>query len=455
MKIGKLCPFVLVIALVFLAGCSDNDLPPGLSVAEGVSTSAPEEAVTEAAVVDSPVVPQAAVPRSDSASAYAGLFAKDQISAVSIELSDTDWKAMLADPLAEAYYSGTVTVNGVTIENVGVRFKGNSTLKSVAKTDSERYSFRIKFDKYVDGQNLMGLDELCLNNNHGDPSYMREYLCYEGLRAIGEAVPMTSYTNVSVNGKLHGLYLCVEAMDDSLLERVFGDNEGNLYKADLQSTLVYQEGSAYDTLEQKNGKDTSREDIKGLVQVLNAMPTGEKGEIESVLDVNSALRYFAANTAFGSYDSYSGGRAQNYYLCQNNGVFTVLPWDYNVTFSGDSIGVPIDKPVYGSGTEQRPMITNLLAVPEYRERYYGYLRELAVWMDGLEARTQELADILRPHVEVDPTKFYTIAQFEEQLNVNTAAASGSTGGRSKDTGSLLAYGVQRRENIKGQLTGVS
>ncbi len=38
----------------------------------------------------------------------------------------------------------------------------------------------------------------------------------------------------------------------------------------------------------------------------------EKGDIESVLDVDSVLKYIAANTLLESYDSYSGQFSQNY-----------------------------------------------------------------------------------------------------------------------------------------------
>ena len=55
------------------------------------------------------------------------------------------------------------------------------------------------------------------------------------------------------------------------------------------------------------------------------MPEGEKGDIESVLNVDSALKYIAANTVLGNYDSYNGNMAQNYYLYGQDGNFTVIP----------------------------------------------------------------------------------------------------------------------------------
>lgn len=63
---------------------------------------------------------------------------------------------------------------------------------------------------------------------------MREYLTYEAFRKLGADTPLTVYANVYVNGNLFGFYLCVEDVDDSFLEREFGDNDGNLYKAGEQ-----------------------------------------------------------------------------------------------------------------------------------------------------------------------------------------------------------------------------
>lgn len=373
-----------------------------------------------------------------STSGYEKLFQKDQIIDIKVEIADEDWKSILASPQDEAYKSAKVTVDGVTVDNVGFRTKGNSTLRSVSQSDSDRYSFRIKLDKYVDGQNLLGLDEFVVNNMYADPSYLREYLSYEALRSIGAEVPDTVFANLYINGELYGFYLCIEALDDSFVESSFTNAEGNLYKMEQGSTLQYTEGSSYDSIEQKTGADESKTDLKNFIKVLNDMPTGEKGDIESVLDVDSALRYIAANTVLGSYDSYSGSMAQNFYIYGQNGKFTVIPWDYNMSFDGFSMGgsgatIPIDEPVNGVNMTDRPLISKLLAVPEYKEKYHEYIKALLTYLEGFESRVTEIADIIRPYVEKDPAKFYTMEQFEANIKYSEtavtsapAAASGST-----------------------------
>lgn len=352
--------------------------------------------------------------------AYEELFERDRINDIYIEISEADWESMLADPLAEEYKSATIKIGDMTLENVGFRTKGNLTLKSVASSDSDRYSFRVKLDKYEKGQNLLGLDEFVLNNMYSDPSYMREYLSYEALREIGADAPLASYANVYINGELFGFYLMVEAIDDSFLERNFGGADGNLYKQEQGSTLQYVEGSNYEKSELKVGSDESKTDLKNFIQILNEMPEGEKGDIESVLDVDSALKYIAVNTVLGNYDSYNGNLAQNYYLYGQNGKFTVIPWDYNMSIGGfgggnNQITIPIDEPVLGVNMESLPLINNLLAVEEYKEKYHGYIQELLDYLENFEERVTQLASIIRPYVEADPTKFCTMEQFEASI----------------------------------------
>ncbi len=87
---------------------------------------------------------------------YTEIFEKDKVIDVKIDIAAADLEDMRNYPQNEEYH---ITVDGVTVENAGIRTKGNMTLNSVAGSDSERYSYRIKFNKYVKGNKLLGLDE--------------------------------------------------------------------------------------------------------------------------------------------------------------------------------------------------------------------------------------------------------------------------------------------------------
>ena len=261
------------------------------------------------------------------------LFAEGVVNEINIEISEEDWADLVENPLEENYYAVDVTINGETLSNVALRTKGNNTLTSVASSDSDRYSFKIDFDYFNDGENYYGLKKLNLNNNYGDASYMREYISYRIMGEMGIPVPATSYTHITINGEEWGLYLAVEPIDEVFLERTFGDSTGDLYKPDgTGADLVYRgdDMSEYPGLVLKTNEETS--DGSAILALMQALESGEG--LEDVLDVDEVLRYLAANVALANYDSYLGNTTHNYYLYEQDGRFTIVPWDYNYSFGG-------------------------------------------------------------------------------------------------------------------------
>ena len=108
----------------------------------------------------------------------ARLFTTQQVHQVDLLADPEDWQSMLDNALAEEYIACSVVVDGEAYRNVGIRPKGNSSLTTVAQSDSDRYSFKLEFDHYDKNQTYYGLDKLCLNNAIQDNTYMKDYLCY-------------------------------------------------------------------------------------------------------------------------------------------------------------------------------------------------------------------------------------------------------------------------------------
>jgi spore coat protein CotH len=198
-----------------------------------------------------------------------------------------------------------------------------------------------------------------------------------------------------------------------------------------------------------------------LLDVLNNEPDETfPEEIEKVLDVDQVLRYLAVSTVLVHLDNYTG-MGHNYYLYEVNGKFTIIPWDLNMSFGGFSLGVDrqrvidfyIDEPTVGTVAD-RPLVSRLLAVPSYLETYHGYLREL---INGpfsptvMEAKIDELANMIRPYVEADTLKFYSTAEFEKGLGEDVATST-RMAGMGMNIG-LKAFVAQRVESIHKQLKG--
>lgn len=440
------------------------------------------------------------VDRADSAAdTYAAhIFQEDTVNEINIEIDEADWQDMLENPLEEEYHKANATINGETIGNVAIRTKGNNSLTSVANSDSDRYSFKLDFDYYDNNGNYYGLKKLCLNNNYSDNSSMSEYISYKIMGEMGLDVPECAYSHITVNGEEWGLYLAVEPVDEVFLAEHFADATGDLYKPEgvggTGADLVYNgdDISAYTGLNLKTNLNSS--DGKEILALMQALEDGEG--LEEVLDVEKALKYIAANVALANFDSYLGNTTHNFYLYEENGRFTIIPWDMNLAFGGFGGGeVDIYEPTkqgmggFGGGDKrkdtqdndavtnaaenteaqadannqpqlhdnadmqgmpsmdsgEKPLVTTLLENETYRSMYEGYLKEIAEKYFTQEYMTElvtKIHDLIAPYVQNDPTAFCTYEEFEQACSTDPT-----------DQYSLAYYAVNMAESIENQLNG--
>jgi spore coat protein CotH len=197
-----------------------------------------------------------------------------------------------------------------------------------------------------------------------------------------------------------------------------------------------------------------------LLDVLNNEPDETfPEEIEKVLDVDETLRFLAVSALIVHLDNYIG-MGHNYYLYEVDGKFTVIPWDLNMAFGTFNSGLDrdgiinfyIDEPTSGPVAERA--LVRLLAVPSYLETYHGYLEEL---IEGpfseevMNARIDELAELIRPYVEADELKFYSTEEFETALSEDIGG-DGQRGMGMTPMG-LKAFIAERIESVRQQLDG--
>ena len=155
------------------------------------------------------------------------------------------------------------------------------------------------------------------------------------------------------------------------------------------------------------------------------------------------LRYFAVNTFLVNLDSYASNMKHNYYLYERDGVFEIIPWDYNLSFGAFNIGTaskainfPIDSPVTDS-LENSPLIGKLLEVDKYKETYHKYLQEIVNYVnDGTYENTiSQVNSLISDYVKNDATAFYTYEEYIASLP------------------ELINFGVDRSKSISAQLDG--
>ena len=537
------------------------------------------------------------------------VFNKESVTEIDIEVDEDNWNHLLENATDEEYINANITVNGTKYYNVGIRAKGNSSLSTVASDDTtDRYSFKVKFDEYVEGQTMDGLSKIALNNIISDTTYMKEYLSYDLLDRMGVPTPAFAFTNITLNGEEWGLYFAVEVIEEEFIERTYGSLSGNLYKpegneiggnkdknnenmgnppnmdnmpngenftppdmgninnedtstspdmnntnngdntappdmgnmnngdmptppdmdnmnngdiptppdmgnmsneentnppdmgnintgesanssdsntmpnkdtsntTDIQTSntanqenqatnnngfrggmmggggmgasnggsLVYTDDnleSYSDIFDNEIFKTTTELDEEKVVEMIKNLNEGSN--LEEYLNVDEILRYFAVNTFLVNLDSYASNMKHNYYLYERDGVFEILPWDYNLSFGGFTIGsasnavnFPIDSPVTDT-TGNSPLIEKLLEVDEYKETYHKYLQEIVDYVnDGTYENTiNSVNSLISEYVKNDATAFYTYEEYEASIP------------------ELITFGIDRAKSIAAQLEG--
>lgn len=358
----------------------------------------------------------------------------DRIKVHTVDIVMNDWDELIASAASEEYNTADVVIDGESYKNVGIRAKGNTSLSTVASLDSERYSLKIEFDHYDSTQSYHGLDKLSLNNLIQDSTMMKDYLTYTMMNEFGVRSSLCSYVFITVNGEDWGLYLAVEGVEESFLERNYGSDYGELYKPDSMSfgggrgngkdfdmgssdvklQYIDDELDSYSNIWNNAKTDITEADQNRLVESLKKLSSGE--DIESVVDIEQVLRYFVVHNYVCNDDSYTGMMVHNYYLYEKDGQLAMIPWDYNLGFgtfsAGDAtstVNTPIDSPVSG-GSSDRPMLNWIFENEEYTELYHQYFAELLNRVD-IQGMIDNAYDLIQSYVEKDPTAFYTYEEF--------------------------------------------
>jgi spore coat protein CotH len=169
------------------------------------------------------------------------LFAGDQVHEFHLTFHQTGWWDSLRanfEGLDDPFYMvAEFEWQSTHFDSIGVRFKGFS---SYYANPTEKKSFKLDIDRYVQGQDIQGLDKLNLSCGFKDPSFVREVACYELCEAAGLPTLRTNFVALYINELYWGLYTLAEQLDQQFISGRFGPNEtGNLWKGDPHGTLEY------------------------------------------------------------------------------------------------------------------------------------------------------------------------------------------------------------------------
>lgn len=285
-------------------------------------------------------------------------------------------------------YLVAVVYDGDTIKQCDIRLKGNTS------RGSKRKSFRIDFDKRVDGQTLQGLETIYIHGSHNDPSMMREYLSAYVMKKMEVPSVRVNHVKLYLNDTYLGVRGLVEYVDKDFLKTRFGSNKGNNYKCTWPADLSWlgsdqaeykklinpspENERAYDLKTNESIDDYS--DLVELADWINnkAKQSNFTTEFPKIFDVDGYMKALAAEVLIGHWDNYFHNK-NNYFIYHHptTGKMVYMPYDMDNTF-GVQWGVDNinkrDIHQWGNTSKSKaPLTYALLAHDEFRLIYERYM----------------------------------------------------------------------------------
>jgi spore coat protein H len=326
------------------------------------------------------------------------------------------------------YVQADYVFEGQTIKKVGLRYKGQSTF--MMARNSPKKSFKVDFNRFSKNQKFFGIKKLNLNNNMMTPSHMIDTLAYEMFRDFQISAPRTALAKVYLNveGRKEpeylGLYTLIEQVDDYFIKQNFDQNKGLLLKPQHIQSFPYL-GDNWDDYEkpyEPKSDDVTWKEAKrfmAFTKFVNQSSDEEfEAQIEGYTDVVQFLRFLAVNVVIGNYDGILS-MGQNFYIYgdPDSQKYLWIPWDLNLSFGKfpmvgsyiQQMQANIDQPA----AADQILIERILAIPQWKERYLGYIREFNKTVFQPE-RIREKIDAINKVIQ-DTVKDEPNSKFEQYI----------------------------------------
>ena len=364
---------------------------------------------------------------------------------IEIFFSEVHW-----DDTLDLYYSNgngqrlvadSIIIDGEVDQNVGIKYKGNSSYN----INNGKNPMNIRLDYINNGQSIDGYNVLKLSNGFKDPTFVREMLSYKIAQEFMPA-PKATYANVSVNGVLVGLYVCVQSVDDDFTNENFYERKGPFFKAEntginipncsgplrvwdhYLDTLCYQR--AY---EMQSSNDWTK--LSHFLDTVN----NHFIHIENVLDIDRTLWMMAFENLLVCLDGPINSIPHNFYLFQdNNGRFSPIMWDMNQSFGTFTNGLPT--PVnnqdlqqldifHGASNNLNIMNMKMFSVDQYKRMYVAHMKTIIndYFVNGeYISIISDLQQLIDSYVSTDPNLFFPYSAFSANVNSSIGSNIGIT-----------------------------
>ncbi len=363
-----------------------------------------------------------------------GFYQLDKIRTLHLQFDQPNyWSLLMSNYQSKTDLPATLTYDGKSYQNVGVRFKGQTSYQRVS---TQKKSFNITLDFSDKTQNIKGYETLNLNNSFEDNSFMREVF-YENITRPFSPSLKANYVHLFINGQDWGLYPNVQALDGTYEKEWFLSNDGTRWRCERSSggggpggfgagtsTLNYLGDDTTSYKPNYTLKYTSVEnpwsDLVRVTKVLNTLPLDQlEDSLNKVLDVDRALWFLAKEILFGDDDSYINKGGMDYYAIYQKDVERLIPLEYdaNSVMSGQTSSWSI---FLKENDTKFPLANRLFKVPSLRQRYLAHFRTLfnnALDSTYFVKSLNQLYAQIDSLVQSDPIKLMTYTAFQNEKTI--------------------------------------
>ena len=279
----------------------------------------------------------------------ASFFTSEIVHSISIDVDENELASLIESYQTDGtkeWIEASVTIDGTSFESVGLKLKGNSTLRTISNQSSEEINVEelpwvIRLDKYVDDQEYMGRSRFVIRGNNTESS-LNEAVALAMLNEAGVQTEESIFSSFSINGSEAKLRLVIDVPDDDLWTEEHFGTEGVLYKAESGGDYSYRgtEVSDYEgVFEQKYGQDDFTPLITFLEFINNATDEEFAEQLEDYLDVDAFATYLAMQDLVGNEDDIDGPGNNSYlYYDYETSKMTVVAWDQNLSLGSGMMG---------------------------------------------------------------------------------------------------------------------
>lgn len=274
----------------------------------------------------------------------ATFFNADSVHEISVTAEPDDITAALKAYAADGtkdWISADVTIDGTTFKNVGMKLKGNSTLRGADESsDAATLPWVLRLDKFEANQSYSGRSEFVIRTNSSESS-LNEAVALDLLGEAGLATEHAAATRFSLNGSDAELRLVIDNPSDELYSDETFEGDGITYKADGDYSYRGDAASDYESaFEVESGADDLTPIATFLDFVNNSSDEDFSSKLSDYLDTDQFATYLAMQDLVSNTDDIDGP-GNNSFLRYDSETkkMTVVAWDQNLSFGSGPGGM--------------------------------------------------------------------------------------------------------------------